>query len=69
VDLVEALTGPVSPWAGDVASTASNDVRVSLSTQRKIITLATSEEAQKNHDELFPGHVSKLAVTEVFSTK
>jgi len=26
--------------------------------------MATSEHAQKNHDELFPGHTSKLAMTD-----
>jgi 4-carboxymuconolactone decarboxylase len=31
---------------------------------KEITTLAITEEAQKNHDELFPSHVSTLKVTD-----
>ena len=31
--------------------------------------MAISEQAQKNHDELFPGHVSTLAVTDPDSSR
>jgi 4-carboxymuconolactone decarboxylase len=61
---VTSFAGPARSLRGNASTSLTRCPRLRLALEEEVPAVAVTDTARRNHDQLFPGHVSTLAVTD-----